>query len=139
VAVGLRGVVQKGLIGRRRRRIPLNQSEKEMIVKTRRRSKMNQKREIGDHCLLRVLALLPSASSEARRRLRRRTILLWDVHCLERRRTEIGKDSRAKRLGGELGAPTVSFIGLARQIVASSFGSGSWRISRENRKVERFP
>jgi hypothetical protein len=51
-------------------------------------------------------------------------MLLWDVHCLERRRTEIAKDSRAKRLGGELGAPTVSFIGLARQIVASSRGFG---------------
>jgi hypothetical protein len=37
-------------------------------------------------------------------------MLLWDVHCLERRRTEIGKDLRAKRLGGELGAPMVSFI-----------------------------
>jgi hypothetical protein len=35
VAVGLRGVVRKGLIGRRRRRIPLDQPEKEMIVKTR--------------------------------------------------------------------------------------------------------
>jgi hypothetical protein len=58
-------------------------------------------------------------------------MLLWDVHCLERRRIEIGKGSRAKRLGGELGAPAVSFIGLARQIVASSRGSGSWRISQE--------
>jgi hypothetical protein len=56
-----------------------------MIVKTKRRSKMNQKRGIDDHCLLRALALLPSASSEARRRLRRRTMQLWDVHCLERR------------------------------------------------------
>jgi hypothetical protein len=28
VAVGLQGVVWEGLIGRRRRRIPLNQSEK---------------------------------------------------------------------------------------------------------------
>jgi hypothetical protein len=46
---------------------------------------------------------------------------------------------RNKRLGGELEAPTVSFIGLARQIVASSRGSGSWRISQENRKVEMFP
>jgi hypothetical protein len=62
-------------------------------------------------------------------------MLVWDVHCLERGRTEIGKDSRAKRLGGELGAPTVSFIGLARWIVASSRGFGSWRISQENRKV----
>jgi hypothetical protein len=109
VAVGLRGIVRKRLIGRRRRRIPLNQSEKEMIVKTRKRSKMNQRKGIDDHCLRRALALLPSASSEARRRLRRRTMLFWDVHCLERRGTEIGKDSRAIRLGGELGAPTVLF------------------------------
>jgi hypothetical protein len=86
VAVRLRGVVRIRLIGRRRRWIPLDQPEKGMIVKTRRRSKMNQRREIDDHCLLRVLALLPSAASEARRRLRRRTILLWDVHCLERGR-----------------------------------------------------
>jgi hypothetical protein len=41
-------------------------------------------------------------------------MVVWDVHCLEGERTEIGKDSRAKRLGGELGAPTVAFIGLAR-------------------------
>jgi hypothetical protein len=66
-------------------------------------------------------------------------MLIGDVHCLEKRRTEIGKDSRDTRPGGELGAPTISFIGLARQIVASSRGSGSWRISQENRKVERFP
>jgi hypothetical protein len=66
-------------------------------------------------------------------------MLVWDVHCLERGRTEIGKDSRAKRLGGELGAPTFSFISLARWIVASSRDFGSWRISQENRKVERFP
>jgi hypothetical protein len=33
---------------------------------------------------------------------------------LERERAEIGKDSRARRPGGELGAPTVAFIGLAR-------------------------
>jgi hypothetical protein len=60
---------------------------------------MNQRRGIDDHCLRRALALLPSASSEARRRLRRRTMLLWDVHCLERRRrVELGKDSRAKGL-----------------------------------------
>jgi hypothetical protein len=41
-------------------------------------------------------------------------MLIGDVHCLEKRRTEIVKYSRATRLGGELGAPAVSFIGLAR-------------------------
>jgi hypothetical protein len=85
-----------------------------MIVKTRKDQRLKQRRGIDDHCLRRALALLPSASSEARRRLRRRTMLDWDVHCLKRGRAEIGKDSRAKRLGGELGAPTDTFIGLAR-------------------------
>jgi hypothetical protein len=85
-----------------------------MIVRNKKRSKLKQRRGIGDHCLRRALALLPSASSEARRRLRRRTMLASDVHCLKRGRAEVGKDSRAKRLGGELGAPTVAFIGLAR-------------------------
>jgi hypothetical protein len=36
VAVGLRGVVRKRLIGQRRRWIPLNQPEKEMIVKNKK-------------------------------------------------------------------------------------------------------
>jgi hypothetical protein len=40
---------------------------------------MNQKRGIDDHCLRRALARLPSASSEARRRLRLRTMLLGFV------------------------------------------------------------
>jgi hypothetical protein len=37
---------------------------------------MIQRRGIDDHCLRRVLARLPSTSSEARRRLRLRTMLL---------------------------------------------------------------
>jgi hypothetical protein len=37
---------------------------------------MNQKKGIDDHCLRRALAWLPSASSEVRRRLRLRTMLL---------------------------------------------------------------
>jgi hypothetical protein len=41
-------------------------------------------------------------------------MVVLDVHCSERDRTEIGKDPRAKKLDGELGAPTVAFIGLAR-------------------------
>jgi hypothetical protein len=59
--------------------------------------------------------------------------------CTVCRGAKIGKDSRARRPGGELGVPTVAFIGLARWIVASSRGFGSWRISQEKRKVERFP
>jgi hypothetical protein len=84
-----------------------------MIVRNKRRPKLKQKRGIGDHCLRHALALLTSASSEARRQLRRRAMLAWDVHCLNRGRAEIGKDSRAKRLGGGLGPPTDTFIGLA--------------------------
>jgi hypothetical protein len=84
------------------------------LLKLKKDQKLKQIRGIDDHCLRRALALLPSASSEARRRLRRCTMLAWDVHCLKRGRAEIGKDSRVKRLGGELGAPTVTFIGLAR-------------------------
>jgi hypothetical protein len=41
-------------------------------------------------------------------------MLIGDMHCLKEGRTDIGKDSRAKRLGGKLGAPTVAFIDLAR-------------------------
>jgi hypothetical protein len=37
---------------------------------------MNHERRIDDHCLRRALARLPSASSEARRRLRLRTMPL---------------------------------------------------------------
>jgi hypothetical protein len=56
--------------------------------------------------------------------------LLWDVHYWGRRRTEIGKDSRARRLGGELGASTVSFIGLVRQVVALDRGAYPKKIGR---------
>jgi hypothetical protein len=47
-----------------------------MIVKNKRGSKMNHKRRINDHWLRRALARLPSASSEARRRLLLRTMPL---------------------------------------------------------------
>jgi hypothetical protein len=54
----------------------LNQPEKRDDRQNKRGSKMNQKSGIDDHCLRRALARLPSASSEARRRLRLRTMLL---------------------------------------------------------------
>ena len=83
-----------------------------MIVKAKEDQKEDRRGDIDDHHRLRALALLPSASSEARRRLRRRTIAVWGC-ALFARRPEIGKDSRARRPGGELGAPMVTFIGLA--------------------------
>jgi hypothetical protein len=47
-----------------------------MIVKNKRGSKVNRERRIDDHCLRCALERLPSASSEARRRLRLRTMPL---------------------------------------------------------------
>jgi hypothetical protein len=58
-----------------------------MIVKNKRRSKMNQKRGIDDHCLQRALARLPSTSSEARRRLRLRTMSLGFALFEEKKKT----------------------------------------------------
>jgi hypothetical protein len=83
-----------------------------MIVKAKEDQKGDRRGEIDDHHRLRALALLPSASSEARRRLRRRTIAVWGC-ALFTRKPKIGKDSRAKRPDGELGAPMATFIGLA--------------------------
>jgi hypothetical protein len=65
----------------------LNQPETGMIVKNKGRSKMNQKRGIDDHCLWRALARLPSASSEAQRRLRLRTMSLGFVLFEEKEKT----------------------------------------------------
>jgi hypothetical protein len=61
-------------------------------------------------------------------------MVVWDVHCLERERTEIGKDSRARRPGGELEAPTVAFIGLAR--LNRGFESWLWIVAHIPRKSE---
>jgi hypothetical protein len=48
---------------------------------------MNQKRGIDDHCLRRTLARLPSASSEARRLLRLRTMPLGFALFGEKKKT----------------------------------------------------
>jgi hypothetical protein len=53
-----------------------------MIIKAKEDQEKIRRGEIDDHHRLRALALLPSASSEARRRLKRRTIMVWDVHYL---------------------------------------------------------
>jgi hypothetical protein len=99
---------------------------------------MNRKRRIDDHCLRCALVWLPSASSAARRRLLLLAMLLGFA-LVGKRKLEIGENLRAKGLVESWGHLRCSFIGLARQIVASGRGSGSWRISRENWKVERFP
>jgi hypothetical protein len=65
--------------------------------------------------------------------------MLLGFALVGKRRLEIGKDLSAKSLVESWGHPRFSFIGLAKHIVASGRGSGSWRISRENWKVERFP
>jgi hypothetical protein len=65
--------------------------------------------------------------------------MLLRFALIGKRRLDIGEDLRAKGLVESWGHIQFSFIGMARQIVASGRGSGSWRISRENWKVERFP
>jgi hypothetical protein len=50
-----------------------------MIVKNKRESKMNRKREVDDYCLRRTLVRLPSASSAARRLLLLLAMLLGFV------------------------------------------------------------
>jgi hypothetical protein len=116
----------------------LNQPETRVIVKNKRDQSQIIKGKVGDYCLRRVLARLPSASSAARRRLLLLAVLLGFA-LVGKRRLEIGEDLRAKGLVESWGHLRFSFIGLARQIVASGRGSGSWRISQENWKVERFP
>jgi hypothetical protein len=69
VAIRLRGVIWQGLTGRRRRWIPLNKPETEVIVRNKRGSKMNRKGKIDDYYLRCAPPRLPSASSVVRRLL----------------------------------------------------------------------
>jgi hypothetical protein len=59
-------------------------------------------------------------------------MVFWDALVVGGRKLEAGKDLKAKRLGKELGAPTVLFIGLVKR----DRGLRSWCISRETWKVE---
>jgi hypothetical protein len=65
--------------------------------------------------------------------------MLLGFALIGKRRLEIGEELRAKGLVKSWVNLRFSFIGLARQIVASGRGSRSWRISQETWKVERFP
>jgi hypothetical protein len=57
----------------------------------------------------------------------------WGVLVVEKESLHWQR-SEGKRLGEKLGAPTVLFIGVAKDC-----GPGSWCIFREIWKVERFP
>jgi hypothetical protein len=54
--------------------------------------------KVGDHCLRRVLARLPSASSAARRLLLLPTMVLGVALVIWKRKLEVGKDLKAKGL-----------------------------------------
>jgi hypothetical protein len=88
-------------------------------------------REVDDHCLQRAPARLPSASALARCLLPLPAIsflgaLVMEEASLDWQRLE------AKRLGERLGAPTVLFMGVGREIVALDRGAypekfGRWK------------
>jgi hypothetical protein len=54
------------------------------------------------------------------------------------RKLEAGKDLKAKRLGNELGAPTVLFIGLVKRIVALDRGAYPEKLGRWRGFLNRF-
>jgi hypothetical protein len=59
--------------------------------------------KVGDHCLRRALARLPSASSAARRLLLLPTMVLGAALVIGKRKLEVGKDLKAKGLVKSLG------------------------------------
>jgi hypothetical protein len=65
--------------------------------------------------------------------------MLLGFALIGKRRFEVGEDLRAKGLVKSWGHLRFSFIGLAKQIVASDRGLGSWRVSQKTGKVERCP
>jgi hypothetical protein len=54
--------------------------------------------KVGDHCLRRALARLPSASSAARRLLLLPAMVLGAAMVIWKRKLEVGKDLKAKGL-----------------------------------------
>jgi hypothetical protein len=54
--------------------------------------------KVGDHCLRRVLAWLPSASSAVRRLLLLPAMVLGAALVIWKRKLEVGKDLKAKGL-----------------------------------------
>jgi hypothetical protein len=73
------------------------------------------------------------------RRLLLLLAMLLGFALIKKRIFEVGKDLRAKGLVKSWGHLRFSFIGLAKQIVASDRGLGSWRVSQKTWKVERCP
>jgi hypothetical protein len=54
--------------------------------------------KVGDHCLRRALARLPSASSAARRLLLLPAMVLGTALVIWKRKLEVGKDLKARGL-----------------------------------------
>jgi hypothetical protein len=90
--------------------------------------------KIGDHCLRRALARLPSASSVARCLLLLPAMVLGAAMVIWKRRLEVGKDLKAKGLVKSWG-----IYGFIYKIGEKDRGLRSWRVSRKTWKVERFP
>jgi hypothetical protein len=61
-------------------------------------------------------------------------MVVWDVHYLERERTEIGKDSMAKRPGGELGGTYGCIYRPSK--MNRGFESWLWIVAHIPRKLE---
>jgi hypothetical protein len=57
---------------------------------------------------------------------------------LGKRKLDAGKDLKAQRLGKELGAPTVLFIGLVRRTVALDRGAYPEKLGRWRGFLNRF-
>jgi hypothetical protein len=88
-------------------------------------------REVDDHCLRRAPARLPSASSLARRLLPLPAIGFLGALVMEEASLDWQRLG-GKRLGERLGAPTILFMGVGKEIVALDRGAypekfGRWR------------
>jgi hypothetical protein len=92
------------LIGRRKRQVPLNKPETERIIRNKGNLRQDMKK-VGDLCLRRALARLPSASSAARRLLLLPATVLGTALVIGKRKLEVGKDLKAKGLVKSWGHP----------------------------------
>jgi hypothetical protein len=65
-------------------------------------------------------------------------MVLGAALVIGKRKLEVGKDLKAKRLGKKLWAPTVSFIGLVKKIVSLDRGAYPEKLGRWRGFLNRF-